>query len=304
VALHKQKEAADMASTQESRTTATEAVAEAKQHGDNPTVVDYTALKERQRLAWQTGDYPRVGVMMQLIAEQLVEAADVRAGQRVLDVACGQGNAALAAARRNAQATGVDYAPNLLEQGLQRARAEHLQIDFKEADAEDLPFPDGSFDLVLSTVGVMFAPNQERTAGELVRVTRPGGRIALASWEPRGMGGDLFKIVARYAPPPPGVRPVALWGSREHLTELFGDRVQWTSSLSRDHFWRFRSAEQFSAFFREHYGPITRASAGLDEGRRQELAADLTQLAERFNTATDGTLVAPMQYLEAVGTRR
>jgi ubiquinone/menaquinone biosynthesis C-methylase UbiE len=286
-----------MATTQESKTTATETVGKAKP-------VDYTALKERQRLAWQTGDYPRVGVMLQLIAEQLVEAADVRAGETVLDVACGQGNAALAAARRHAHATGVDYAPNLLEQGRERALAERVQIDFQEADAEDLPFPGGSFDLVLSTVGVMFAPNQERAADELVRVTRPGGRIALASWEPRGMGGELFKIVAKYAPPPPGVRPVALWGSREHLAQLFGDRVQWTSLLSRDHVWRFLSPEHFSAFFREHYGPITRASGALDDGRRQELAADLTQLAERFNTATDGTLVAPMQYLEAVGTRR
>jgi ubiquinone/menaquinone biosynthesis C-methylase UbiE len=290
-----------MATTQESKTTATESE---PKHAEERPVVDYTALKGRQRIAWQTGDYARVGVMMQLIAEQLVESADIRAGQTVLDVACGQGNAALAAARRNAQATGVDYAPNLLEQGRARARAEHLEIDFKEADAEDLPFPDGSFDLVLSTVGVMFAPNQERVADELVRVTRPNGRIGLASWEPRGMGGELFKIVAKYAPPPPGVRPVALWGSREHLAQLFGDRVQWTSLLSRDYVWRFLSPEHFSDFFREYYGPITRASGGLDEGRRQELAADLTQLAERFNTATDGTLVAPFQYLEAVGTRR
>ncbi|WP_338198753.1 class I SAM-dependent methyltransferase [Candidatus Nephthysia bennettiae] len=292
-----------MATTQDPNSTTTGTVAEAKDHGQN-AVVDYAAVKARQRLAWQTGDYPRVGVMLQLIAERLVEAADIRAGQSVLDVACGQGNAALAAARRNAQAAAVDYAPNLLQQGRERAAAEHLQVDFKEADAENLPFPDASFDLVLSTVGVMFAPNQERTADELVRVTRRGGQIALANWEPRGMGGDLFNIVARYAPPPPGIRPVALWGNREHLAQLFGARVNWTSLLTRDHVWRFRSPEQFSAFFREHYGPITRAFAGLDEDRRQELAADLTQLAERFNTATDGTLVAPMQYLEAVGTRR
>jgi ubiquinone/menaquinone biosynthesis C-methylase UbiE len=266
--------------------------------------VDYAAVKERQRLGWQTGDYPRVGVMLQLMAELLVEAADVRAGQKVLDVACGQGNAALAAARRNARATGVDYAPDLLQRGRERARAERLQIDFDEADAEDLPFPEGSFDLVVSTLGVMFAPNQQRAADELVRVTRPGGRIGLASWEPQGMGGDLFKIVANYAPPPPGVRPVALWGSREHLAQLFGDRVDWISLTSRDHVWRFPSSEHFSAFFREHYGPITRAAAGLDEARRQELAGDLTRLAERFNTEAGGTLVAPQRYLEAVGTRR
>jgi len=265
--------------------------------------VDYAALKERQRLAWQTGDYPRVGVMLQLVAERLVETADVHAGEKVLDVACGQGNAAMAAARRHAQATGIDFAANLLEQGRERARAERLQIDFKEADAENLPFPDGSFDLVVSTVGVMFAPNQRRAADEVARVTRAGGRIALASWEPRGMGGDLFKIVAKYAPPPPGVRPVALWGDRDHLAQLFGERVRWTSLETREHVWRFLSPEHFAAFFIEHYGPITRAAGGLDESGRQQLAAELTQLAERNNTATDGTLVAPFDYLEAIGTR-
>jgi SAM-dependent methyltransferase len=275
-----------------------------ERRGETGAAVDYSALKDRQRLAWQTGDYPRVGVMLQLIAERLVEAADVRAGEKVLDVACGQGNAAMAAARRHAEATGIDFAANLLEQGRERARAERLQIEFKEADAENLPFPDAGFDLVVSTVGVMFAPNQERAADELVRVTRPGGRIALASWEPRGMGGDLFKIVAKYAAPPPGVRPVALWGDREHLVELFDERVQWTSLATREHVWRFLSPEHFAAFFIEHYGPITRAAGGLDESGRQGLATELTELAERSNAATDGTLVAPWQYLEAVGTRR
>ena len=289
-----------MAISQESQTSAGQA--QAAPDAESPSV-DYAALKDRQRLAWQTGDYPRVGVMLQLVAEQLVEAADVRAGERVLDVACGQGNGALAAARRQAEPTGIDYAANLLEQARERARAERLTVDFQEADAENLPFADASFDLVLSIVGVMFAPNQERAADELVRVTRPGGRIALASWQPSGMGGELFKIVAKYAPPPPGVRPVALWGSPDHLEQLFGQRVRWTSQVTRDHVWRFRSPEHFSAFFIQHYGPITRAAGTLDEERGRELAGDLTQLAERHNKATDGTLVAPMQYLEAVGTR-
>lgn len=268
------------------------------------TATDFAAIKERQKTGWQTGDYPRVGIKLQLMAELLVEAADLRTGQKVLDVASGQGNAAIAAARRFGEATGVDYAPRLLEHGRVRARAEGLEVDFREGDAEDLPFPAESFDLVLSTVGVMFAPNHEKAASELVRVTRPGGTIALASWTPGGMGGQLFKIVGKYAPPPPGVLPAALWGTREHLAELFAERVDWTHVETRDVVWRFGSPAHYSAFLREHYGPITRAEGTLDDTRKAELAKDLEDLASRYNVATDGTLVAPMEYLEAVGRRR
>jgi SAM-dependent methyltransferase len=268
------------------------------------TTVDFEAIKKTQRAGWETGDYPRVGNTLQIIAELLAEAADVRAGQRVLDVACGQGNAALAAARRFAEATGVDYAANLLEQGRERAAAEHLEVTFTEGDAEDLPVPDGSFDTVLSTVGVMFAPNQQRAADELVRVTRPGGRIALASWTPSGMIGQLFKTVGSWAPPPAGVRPPTLWGTPEHLTELFGERVEWVGLTRRDHVFRYHSPEHFSAWFRQFYGPITRLAGTLSGADLDRFAEDLAGVARQFNRADDGTVAAPAEYLEAVGVRR
>jgi ubiquinone/menaquinone biosynthesis C-methylase UbiE len=265
---------------------------------------DFTAIKANQRAGWQTGDYPRVGNTLQIMAELLVEAADVRAGQSVLDVACGQGNAAMAAARRFAQATGVDYATNLLAQGRVRAQAEHLPVTFIEGDAEELPVPDASFDLVLSTVGVMFAPDHQRAADELVRVTAPGGRIALASWTPTGMVGHLFKTVAGWAPPPAGLRPPALWGTPEHLTELFGDRVSWVNLTPRQYTFRYHSPEHFSQWFRDHYGPVTRLAGTLSEADLARFADDLAGVARQFNRATDGTVVAPADYLEAVGVRR
>src|SRR5919107_886270 len=210
------------------------------------TTTDFEAIKNNQRAGWETGDYPRVGNTLQIMAELLVEAADVRAGQRALDVACGQGNAAMAAARRFADATGIDYAANLLEQGRERAAAEHLPVTFLEGDAEKLPVPDAAFDLVTSTVGVMFAPNHQRAADELVRVTKPGGKIALASWTPSGMIGDLFRTVGKWAPPPPGVQPATLWGDEEHLSGLFGDRVEWVSLTKRHYVFRYLSEEHFS----------------------------------------------------------
>jgi ubiquinone/menaquinone biosynthesis C-methylase UbiE len=268
------------------------------------TTIDFDAIKTTQRAGWETGDYPRVGNTLQIIAELLVEAADVRSGERVLDVACGQGNAALAAARRFAEATGVDYAANLLAQGRDRAAAEHLPVTFTEGDAEDLPLADASVDVTLSTVGVMFAPNHQRAADELVRVTRSGGRIALASWTPTGMIGNLFKTVAGWAQPPAGVRPAVLWGTREHLAELFGDRVEWTALTRREYVFRYRSPEHFSEWFRQFYGPITRLAGTLSGDDLDRFAADLADVARRFNRADDGTVVAPSEYLEAVGVRR
>jgi ubiquinone/menaquinone biosynthesis C-methylase UbiE len=268
------------------------------------TTIDFEAIKKTQRAGWETGDYPRVGNTLQIIAELLVEAADVRAGQRVLDVACGQGNAAMAAARRFADATGVDYATNLLAQGRERAAAEHLAVTFTEGDAEELPAPDGSFDVVLSTVGVMFAPNHQRAADELVRVTAPGGRIALASWTPDGMIGELFRTVARWAPPPPGVRPATLWGTPAHLKELFGDQVEWVSLTTSDYVFRYHSAAHFSEWFRQFYGPITRLAGTLSGADLDRFADDLAGVARRYNRADDGTVAAPSEYLEAVGIRR
>lgn len=268
------------------------------------TQIDFEAIKKAQRAGWETGDYPRVGNTLQIIAELLVEAADVRAGQRVLDVACGQGNAAIAAARRFADATGVDYATNLLAQGRERAAAEHVPVTFTEGDAERLPLPDGSFDLTLSTVGVMFAPNHQQAADELVRVTAVGGKIALASWTPTGMIGQLFKTVGSWAPPPAGVRPATLWGTEDHLAGLFGDRVEWVSLTQRHYVFRYHSPEHYSEWFRQFYGPITRLSGTLSGPDLARFADDLAAVARQYNRADDGTLVAPAEYLEAVGVRR
>jgi ubiquinone/menaquinone biosynthesis C-methylase UbiE len=265
---------------------------------------DFEAIKKTQRAAWETGNYTRVGNTLQIMAERLVEAADVRAGQRVLDVACGQGNVAIAAALRFATATGVDYATNLLAQGRERAASEHLDVTFLEGDAEQLPVPDASFDLTASTVGVMFAPHHERAADELVRVTAPGGRIALASWTPSGMVGQLFRTVGKWAPPPAGVRPATLWGTTGHLSELFGDRVEWTSTTVRHYVFRYHSPAHFSEWFRQFYGPITRLAGTLSAADLERFAEDLADVARQFNTADDGTVVAPSEYLEAVGVRR
>jgi ubiquinone/menaquinone biosynthesis C-methylase UbiE len=268
------------------------------------TAVDFETIKKAQRAAWETGDYARVGNTLQIIAELLVEAADVRAGQRALDVASGQGNAALAAARRFAHATGVDYATNLLEQGRERAVAEHLDVEFLEGDAEDLPVPGKSFDLTMSTLGSMFAPHHERAADELVRVTATGGKIALASWTPSSLVGQMFKVIAKWAPPPVGMRSPMLWGTREHLGHLFGDRVAWISLTERHYVMRYHSPEHFSEWFRRFYGPITRLAGNLSLEDRERFAADLAEVVRPFNEATDGTLVAPSEYLEAVGVVR
>lgn len=268
------------------------------------TAVDFEAIKKTQRAGWETGDYPRVGNTLQIIAERLVEAADVRAGQRVLDVACGQGNAALAAARRFAVATGVDYATNLLAQGRERAAAEHLEVRFEEGDAEALPLPDAAFDLVLSTVGVMFAPDHQRAADELVRVTAPGGKIALASWTPPSLVGAMFKVIGSFAPPPAGVKPPALWGTTDHLATLFGDRVEWVSQTTREFVFRYHSPQHFAEWFVEFYGPITRLAGILPADDATRFAAELAEVARRYDKADDGTVAAPSEYLEVVGIRR
>jgi len=266
--------------------------------------VDFEAIKQRRRTAWESGDYPRIGNTLQIMAERLVDTAGVRAGERVLDVACGQGNAALAAARRFADATGVDYAVNLLAQGRERAAAERLPVTFVEGDAERLPYPDAAFDATLSTVGVMFAPDQERAAAELVRVTRAGGRIALASWSPDSLVGAMFRVIAGYAPPPAGVRSPMLWGTRTRLDELFGDRVEWTAVTTRVFHFSFGSPAHFAEWFQLYYGPITRLSDSLDDAARGRLAADLAGVPVPFNRADDGTVLAAAEYLEVVGERR
>lgn len=263
---------------------------------------DLEAVKARQRTMWGLGDYAVVGTTLPLVAEALCEAAEVGAGERVLDVATGHGNAALAAARRFAEVTGVDYVPALLERGRERAAAERLRVDFREGDAEALPVPDATFDVVLSTFGVMFAPDQERAARELLRACRPGGRIGLASWTPEGFIGELFAVVGRHAPPPPGVRSPALWGTEARLRELFGTAARELRTARRTFAFRYASPAHFVEVFRRWYGPTVLAFSRLDEAGRQALAADVEALAARRHRGGPG-LVVPSEYLEAVVTR-
>lgn len=262
--------------------------------------MDTTLIKERQQATWASGDYAAVGTRLAPTAELLCEAVDVRAGERVLDVATGNGNAALAAARRFADVVGIDYVPSLLERARGRAEAEGLDVLFEEADAEDLPFPDGSFDVVLSTCGVMFAPDQETAASELARVLRPGGRIGMVNWTPDSYVGHLFRAIGRFAPPPAGLRPPVRWGSVEGLQELFpGAKI---SAPERAFRWRFPSAEAQVEFFTSNYGPTHRAVASLPPEQAAELKAEMLELARRFDVSDDHTLVLRMDYLEAVVT--
>jgi SAM-dependent methyltransferase len=261
--------------------------------------MNLTSVKRRQQAAWAAGDYAEVGTRLLLTAELLCEAVDLRAGEHVLDVACGTGNAALAAARRCCQVTGVDYVPALLERARQRAQAEGLQVDFQHGDAEALPFPDHAFDVVLSTCGAMFAPDQERTAAELLRVCRPGGRIGMVNWTPGSYVGELFGAIGRHLPPPPGLRPPVLWGGQERLRELFGPQVAIVAPRKRL-LWRFPSAEHQAAFMASFYGPTHKALATLPPDRAAGLKADMVAVARRFDDSDDATLVLRLDYLEAI----
>ncbi|CAA9571222.1 MAG: Methyltransferase type 11 [uncultured Thermomicrobiales bacterium] len=268
------------------------------------TTPDLGAVKHRQRQTWASGDFAAIATPMTIVGDMLCEAVDLRAGSTVLDVACGSGNATLAAARRFCDVTGVDYVPALLERGRERAAAERLDVRFREGDAEALPCADGEFDVVLSTFGVMFAPDQLRAAAELLRVCAPGGTIGLANWTPEGMVGHIFRTTARYAPPPPGVEPPSVWGTEVGVTTLLGSGIG-NLAIKRRHFtFRYLSPEHWLAYFRTHFGPIERAFAGLDRDGQEAFAADLLGVVARFNRANDGTLVAPAEYLEVVATHR
>jgi len=269
-----------------------------------PGTIDLSVIKARQQTAWASGDYAIVGTTLQIVGERLCEAVDLRSGQRVLDVAAGNGNATLAAARRFAEVVSTDYVGTLLDRGRERAQAERLAITFQEADAEALPFADASFDVVLSTFGVMFTPRQEQAASELLRVCRPGGKIGLANWTPESFIGQLFKTIGKYAPPPPGVKSPALWGSKPHLDALFGARADVTTT-SRIFMFRYKSPRHWLEIFRTYYGPVHKTFAAIDAEAREALEADIYALIETFNTAKDGTLVVPGEYLEVViGKRR
>jgi SAM-dependent methyltransferase len=268
-----------------------------------PPPLDFTAIKAKQQATWSSGDYSVIGTTLQLVGETLCEAVDLRAGERVLDVACGSGNAALAAARRFALVTGVDYVPGLLARASARAAVDGLPLEVREGDAEALPFQDGAFDVVLSTFGVMFAPDQDRAAGELMRVCRHGGRIGLANWTPDGFVGQVFKVVGSHVPPPTGLRGPPQWGTEARLGELFGAGARGLRVQRREFTFRYRSAAHWVEVFRSWYGPVLRAFAALPPEGQGALASDLTALVERFNVARDGTMVAPSTYLEVVVTR-
>lgn len=261
---------------------------------------DLAAVKTRQQAAWSTGNYAVVGTTLQIVGESLCEALDLRSGSRVLDVAAGNGNATLAAARRFCEVISTDYVGSLLEAGKVRALAEGQAILFQEADAENLPFADGSFDAVLSTFGVMFTPDQDKAAVELARVCRPGGRIGLANWTPESFIGQLFKTIGRYVPPAAGLKSPALWGTRARLEELFGKTAREIRTTSRHFTFRYRSPEHWIEVFRTYYGPTNKTFAALDAAKQAEFTRDILALIARDNRSGDGTMVLPAEYLEVV----
>ncbi len=265
---------------------------------------DLGAVKSRQHAAWSSGDYAIVGTTLQIVGETLCEAMDLRAGQRVLDVAAGNGNACLAAARRWCDVTASDYVPELLQRARERAAGEKLEITCREADAESLPFLDGVFDAVVSTYGVMFTPDQDRAASELVRVCRPGGKIGLANWSPEGFIGQVFKTIGKHMPPPPGVKSPLIWGTRAGLTEMFSAQASSIKAEPRDFVFRYLSPEHWLKIFKKFYGPLLKTYAALEPAAQVALTEDLTTLIARFNVADDGTMVVPSEYLEVVIIKR
>lgn len=276
----------------------------ARQASASTVTPDLSALKIRQQAAWSSGNYAVVGTTLQIVGEELCETLDLRPGSRVLDVAAGNGMVTLAAARRWCDVTSTDYVPALLEQGRARASAEGLAIGFMEADAECLPFDDASFDVIVSTFGVMFTPNQPQAASELLRVCRSGGKIGLANWTPDGFIGQVFKTLGKYLPPPPGAKSPALWGTRARLDELFGDQATSIKAEPRMFNFRYRSPEHFLDVFKTFYGPVLKAFAALDTATQENLRNDLHALIVRMNKSDDASMVVPSEYLEIVVTRR
>jgi ubiquinone/menaquinone biosynthesis C-methylase UbiE len=269
----------------------------------NPATISLATIKSRQQVAWGSGDYAIIGTTLQIVGEMLCEAVDLRSTQRVLDVAAGNGNATLAAARRFADVVSTDYVGALLERGRERAKADRLTVTFREADAEALPFEDASFDVVLSTFGVMFTPDQAQAAHELTRVCRPGGKIGLANWTPDGFIGQLFKTIGKYVPPAPGVKSPVLWGSKAHLDTLFSSQMS-IAAQSKNFVFRYKSPAHWVEIFRTYYGPVVKTFAAIDPEAREALEVELYALLNKINVAEDGTLVVPSEYLEVVITKR
>ena len=271
-------------------------------HVHNAGAIDFNAIKQRQQATWTSGNYALIGTTLQIVGETLAEAVDIRAGESVLDVAAGNGNASLAAARRHARVVSTDYVPHLLERGAERARADGLAIEFQTADAEALPFKENSFDVVLSTFGAMFTPDHGQVAKEFLRVVRNGGRIGMANWTPEGFIGQLFKVIGSHVPPPAGVQSPALWGSEPHIVELFGPQARDISCVRRTFNFRYHSPAHWLETFRNYYGPVLKAYAALDPDRQADLTDDITALLERYNVGGPDSLVVPGEYLEIVIT--
>jgi len=268
----------------------------------SPAKADFAAIKQKQQATWASGDFAVVGTTLQIVGESLAEAVDIRAGERVLDVAAGNGNATLAAARRFADVMSTDYVPTLLDKGRERARAEGLVVQFQTADVENLPFADASFDVVLSTFGAMFAPDHARTASEMMRVLRPGGRLGLANWTPGGFIGRLFKVIGAHLPPPAGLQSPALWGTSAHLATLFPQASD-IACEARFFKFRYRSPAHWIQVFRDYYGPTHKAFAALDAVRGAALEADIVALLTELNDGGPDSLVVPGEYLEVVVTK-
>lgn len=280
------------------------AVAPSQDSTQAPAQPDLEAVKARQQATWASGDYAVVGTTLQIVGEQLCESLDVRSGQKVLDVAAGNGNASLAAARRWCKVVSTDYVPALLGRARERAAAERLEIEFREADAEALPFEAASFDAVVSTFGVMFTANQDRAAAEMIRVCRPGGKIGMANWTPEGFVGQVFKTIGKHLPPPAGVKSPALWGTRARLDEMFSRDASEIQVAARHFTFRYRSAEHMLHVFRTYYGPVLKAFCALDRDTQTVLEHDLVTLMKRFNRSGDATVVVPSEYLEIIITRK
>ena len=268
------------------------------------TTPELEAIKTKQQAAWSSGDYAVVGATLQIVGEQLAEAMDLRAGAKVLDIAAGNGNFTLAAAHRWCNVTSTDYVEALLNRGRLRAEAEGLKVTFQKADAEELPFGDGAFDAVASTFGAMFSPDQGRTASEMLRVCRSGGRIGLANWTPDGFIGQMFKTIGKHLPPPAGLKSPALWGTAEWMEKAFGAESSALKAEPRNFVFRYRSPQHFLDVFRDYYGPMLKAFEALNAAGRKALSQDIIELIGRFNTSSDGTVVVPGEYLEVVVTKR
>ena len=265
--------------------------------------VDFAAVTGRQQKGWSRGDYGRIGSLRSWMGESLVRQLDVHAGDRVLDVAAGNGNASLPAARRFADVLATDYVPELLDEAQRRADADGLALRTQVADAQALPFPDGEFDVVMSTIGAMFAPDQEAVASELARVCRSGGQIGMANWTPDSMVGDMFRTVASYVPPPPGVQPAVAWGSQERVTALLGPQVKDLQIRQQTCAFRFPSSQACLDYFRTWYGPTVAAFGALPEADQKRLETELVAVFDKHSTSGDGTLAMDVPYLEIVALK-